>query len=122
MPCWSPKVMYAPPDGGRWTFDGRKAEGPGQVVPCNRCEGCHKARVAQWTVRLMNEAREHLARSLMVTLTYADQFLPPDYSVDPRVVQEFMYRLRKMFGEASASMLSASTARSWAPRGVPIII
>lgn len=32
-----------------------------------------------------------------VTLTYADEFLPPDYSVDVRVHQLFLKRLRKRF-------------------------
>lgn len=49
-------------------------------------------------MRLHHEASLHEAKSF-VTLTYADQWLPDDYSVSPKALQDFMKRLRYHMGK-----------------------
>lgn len=66
----------------------------GRLVPCGQCGACIVNRRRIWTVRLMLERYLHPA-SWFVTLTYADEHLPPDGSVSRREVQLFLKRLRK---------------------------
>lgn len=63
-------------------------------VPCNKCRGCRLAKAAEWGVRCHHESQMHQANSF-ITLTYADQYLPHDFSVDPRTFELFMKRLRE---------------------------
>lgn len=98
MPCYDPRFMFKPRDGGRYTFDSRKSDEPSVPVGCGRCEGCRARRTSQWRIRLMHEARYHDAVPLMITLTYANEFLPEDFSVSKLAVQLFVMRLRKRFG------------------------
>lgn len=51
----------------------------------------------EWSTRLQLEARCH-ARSCVVTLTYADEFLPPGGVLVKRDVQLFMKRVRRSIG------------------------
>lgn len=63
-------------------------------IPCGRCMGCRLDRSQQWAVRCMHEAQMHEQNSYL-TLTFSDEHLPINYSVDPRDMQLFMKRLRK---------------------------
>lgn len=63
-------------------------------LPCNSCIGCRIDRADQWAMRCMHEAQMHKQNSF-ITLTYADEHLPEDYSVKKREFQLFMKRLRK---------------------------
>lgn len=47
-----------------------------------------------WSTRLVHEAAQH-EQSSFITLTYSDEHLPPDYSINVRDLQLFMKRLRK---------------------------
>lgn len=49
-----------------------------------------------WAVRCMHEAQMH-DRNCFITLTYADEFLPPGSSLEKKDWQDFMKRLRKEF-------------------------
>lgn len=63
-------------------------------VPCNKCKGCRIAKAMEWGIRCHHEAQFH-EHNCFLTLTYNDQHLPEDYSVDPRVFELFMKRLRE---------------------------
>lgn len=63
-------------------------------IPCGRCTGCKLERSRQWAVRIMHEAQLH-SENCFITLTFANEHLPVDYSVDPRHMQLFFKRLRK---------------------------
>lgn len=63
-------------------------------VPCGKCQGCRLERSRQWAIRCTHESSLH-DRNCFVTLTYADQHLPVDYSVHEFHFQLFMKRLRK---------------------------
>lgn len=63
-------------------------------LPCNRCMGCRLERSRQWAVRMLHESKLHPANCFL-TLTYDDQSVPTNFSVDLRHWQLFMKRLRK---------------------------
>ena len=62
--------------------------------PCGRCVGCRIDKVDQWASRCTHEAQMHEHNSF-ITLTYSNEHLPDDYSVNLRTFQLFMKRLRK---------------------------
>ena len=64
-------------------------------VGCGQCLPCRINKRREWTFRLELEASLHEHNSF-VTLTYADQFLPEDGSVNPRHTQLWLKRLRKV--------------------------
>lgn len=63
------------------------------TIPCGRCIGCRLERSRQWALRCMSEAQLHPDNSF-ITLTYSDDFLPSDLSLDKSHFQNFMKRLR----------------------------
>jgi hypothetical protein len=92
MPCYHPKAGY------RYI----KQKGPGDPYgtkepttrPCGSCIGCRLEYARQWAVRCMHEAAMHDNNSFL-TLTYNNQNLPSDRSINKRDLQLFFKRLRK---------------------------
>lgn len=66
------------------------------AVPCGQCIGCRLERSRQWAIRCQHEASLY-ADNCFITLTFDDQHLPSDRSLDVRVFQLFMKKLRKKF-------------------------
>lgn len=66
------------------------------VIPfgCGQCMSCRKNRRRLWQHRLMLESMKH-EKSCFVTLTYADEHLPKDGSLNPKDLQDFLKRLRR---------------------------
>lgn len=102
MACYRPLRAYAP-------RSGRDAEGKLRIsfkpkigyepiwLPCGQCIGCRLERSRQWAMRCMHEAQMY-DRNCFVTLTYDDEHLPKDGSLNKRDFQLFMKRLRKRYG------------------------
>lgn len=65
-----------------------------EEYPCGKCDSCRVTRRRLWTTRLLLEAQNH-SEMCFVTLTYSDEKLPPDRSVQVRDVQLFLKRLRE---------------------------
>lgn len=65
-------------------------------VPCGKCKGCRLEHSRQWAVRCVHEAQLHKVNSF-ITLTYRDEDLPKNMSLDKSDFQLFMKRLRKEF-------------------------
>lgn len=63
-------------------------------VPCNKCTACKIAHSREWSVRLIHELDYH-DKACFVTLTYDDEYLPPDGGISKRELQLFFKRLRK---------------------------
>lgn len=63
------------------------------MLPCGRCIGCRIDRSRQWAARCVHEASLHECNSF-ITLTYADEHLPPLGSLVKSHFQKFMKRLR----------------------------
>ena len=65
-------------------------------VPCGQCRGCRLRKSAEWATRCMHEATLH-TDNCFITLTYNDDNLPHDFSLDVTHFQKFMKRLRFHF-------------------------
>lgn len=76
-----------------------------QKLPCGQCTSCRLGRSKEWAIRCMHELEYH-DRSLFVTLTYNDDFLPKGEWLSPsgdvtstslrkKDVQDFIKRLRE---------------------------
>lgn len=66
------------------------------TLPCGQCTGCRLERSRQWAMRCYHEASLY-NDNCFITLTYSDEFLPADNSLDLSAFQLFMKRLRKRF-------------------------
>lgn len=67
------------------------------TLPCGQCIGCRLEYSRNWAIRCIHEASLHES-SCFVTLTYSDDHLPADGSLNLKHFQDFMKRLRKKFG------------------------
>lgn len=65
----------------------------GGEFPCGQCLPCRIRVRAEWTFRLMLEARKHDS-SVFVTLTYDDDHAPAGYSLDPEHLKAWLKRVR----------------------------
>lgn len=94
MPCFHPLKAMRSTDGVKIL----RPDAPlfNLRIPCGQCVGCRLERSRQWAVRCMHEASCHTENSF-VTLTYDEEHLPRDRSLDYDVFQRFMKRLRKAY-------------------------
>lgn len=94
MPCFHPVAAWQAKD-GTVVFSERLApDGRSLTLPCGRCVGCRLERSRQWAVRCVHESKLHEANSF-ITLTYDDDHLPIDRSLNYEHFQRFIKRLRK---------------------------
>lgn len=63
------------------------------VRPCGGCVDCRLDKSRQWAIRSMHEAKSH-ENNCVITLTYDNQNLPPNKSINPDHAVEFMKKLR----------------------------
>lgn len=104
MPCFNPlrgwRSRTANESGKRSiVFDKKQGfEDLELEIPCGQCIGCRLERSRQWAIRCVHEASLY-DRNCFVTLTYDDQHIPRDSSLDVRHFQKFMKRLRKKYGQ-----------------------
>lgn len=104
MTCYHPLTAYYsneinPATGKRQiTFKEKEAYLPSLLnplkLPCGQCIGCRLDRSRNNAVQIMLENQLH-ADSIFLTLTYDDEYLPPNNSVYVDEVQRFIKRLRK---------------------------
>lgn len=68
----------------------------GQIyeVPCGRCFGCRLDNARDWAVRAVHEAQLH-DENMMITLTYNEDNIPKDGSVNKAELVKFCKRLRR---------------------------
>lgn len=64
--------------------------------PCGNCIGCRRKKSGEWAARCYHEA-SLFKQNTFITLTLDDLHLPDDLSLDHRMWQLFMKRLRKKF-------------------------
>lgn len=96
MPCYKPIPAFMPLDGGQVIFVEKKDHREIQI-PCGGCIGCRLEKIDAWGFRCLAEASLH-RHNWFVTLTYADEFLPVDESLNHRDWQLFAKRLRARIG------------------------
>ncbi len=66
-------------------------------LPCGQCIDCRLRRARDWALRMVHESREH-ERNCFITLTYDDEHVPEDHSIDVRTWQLFAKRARRRLG------------------------
>ena len=89
MQCTSPvRLMPKRNQFGRWTLN--PSEYPdGLLVPCGKCLACRISKRREWSVRMLHELSSY-DDAVFLTLTYADEFLPPNGSLDKAELQKFL--------------------------------
>ena len=65
-------------------------------LPCGRCVGCRLERSKQWAIRCVHESQLY-KDNCFITLTFDNDHLDEDSSLQLRDFQLFMKRLRKQF-------------------------
>lgn len=90
MPCYYPLSGYRDQLGSISLR--RSAEAERVDLPCGGCLGCRMNRSLEWALRCKLELLEHREPSSFVTLTYADEHLPP--TLQKLHLSAFVKRLR----------------------------
>ncbi len=102
MPCYHPLDGYQSqiknPSGKRsLVFNLRDAYSDLKIqVPCGQCIGCRLEKSRQWAIRCTNEASLY-ENNAFITLTFNDEYLPLDGSLNKPDFQKFIKRLRKKY-------------------------
>lgn len=106
MPCYHPisawQLLNVKTVNGKPTISFKNpyaAPSPTRVgiqVPCGQCIGCRLERSRQWAIRCVHEAYGH-ADNCFITLTYDNDHLPKDGSLQVKHFQDFMKRLRQHY-------------------------
>ena len=101
MPCFSPIRAWKPPltkdftRGRSLVFE--DPHNPDCIpiqIPCGQCIGCRLERSRQWAIRCVHEASLH-DQNCFLTLTYDDDHLPLDGSLNLEDITKFLKRLRR---------------------------
>lgn len=69
------------------------------AVPCGKCDACRSAHANEWALRILHELSTKNHTGSFVTLTYNDENLPKNESLDKEELQKFFKRLRKNSGK-----------------------
>ncbi len=99
MTCYSPLTGYRSRTAGAAGGFGivfKKEKSNGQIVEvaCGQCIGCRLDKSKEWAIRCVHESQMHEENSF-ITLTYNEENLPYDGSLNKTHFQKFMKRLRK---------------------------
>lgn len=96
--CTRELTAYHNPDGGRPIFgwEGIKNGLQELKLPCGKCPECCKDYYTMWATRGSRELAQWDS-SLFITLTYDDQHLPENKSLNKKHVQDFIKRVKKHF-------------------------
>lgn len=94
--CTREITAFQNPSGGRPIFGwvGVKEGLPEIKLPCGKCPECCKDYYTQWATRGSRELSQWDS-SLFITLTYDDENLPKDKSLNKKHVQDFIKRIKK---------------------------
>lgn len=100
--CTRPIQAFVDPDGGPYIFgyEGvRRGLTPAEV-PCGHCPECQKSYYTNWATRGSRELLRWPC-SLFITLTYDDDHLPQNRSLDKAELQKFIKRVKRHFNSTA---------------------
>lgn len=86
-------------------------------IPCGQCVNCRIQRAADWATRIIKELTQY-EHSCFLTLTYDDEHLPSDKSLNHKDVQEFMMRLRDHASRGIVFEQKSSRDKKGSPRRI----
>lgn len=91
-------------------------------VPCGQCIGCRLLRSTMWASRCMHEASLH-DKNCFITLTYDEENIPNDHSLNKDHFTKFLKRFRKAISPLSIRyfMCGEYGDESWRPHYHAII-
>lgn len=100
MACKSPLTAWRQHGNNKLSFNVSSPDIYGEPikVPCGRCIGCRLEKSRQWAIRISHEASLH-PDNCFITLTYNDEHLPSNLSLNLKHQQDFFKRLRKKHGK-----------------------
>lgn len=106
MPCYYPVTGYRSRSGpnaksGAWPIVFNVTQGYRDMVvtvPCGRCIGCKLDKSRQWAIRCVHEASLH-DDNCFITLTYSDNWIDKNKSLNKEDFVLFMKRLRRRYGD-----------------------
>ena len=93
MPCFKPLNAWQSPAGGPVAFKPSRSHHKPLQLPCGQCIGCRVLKAETWATRCIHEASMH-DDNCFITLTYDQEHLPWDGSLNKKHFQDFMKRLR----------------------------
>lgn len=93
MSCDYPRNLYLTPHGPK-LYPPKGWDEPPIEVACTLCIGCQLDKQFEWGVRVTHELQFH-EQSWFVTLTYDNENLPADMSLQKRDHQLFLKKLRR---------------------------
>lgn len=96
MSCHAPLRAWRKLGQSGITFKESHLNGEALHIACGQCTGCRIDRSKQWAVRILHEKEQH-DECVFITLTYDDDHLPEDGSLNHKHFQDFMKRLRFKF-------------------------
>ncbi|WP_422851467.1 rolling circle replication-associated protein [Candidatus Ruthia endofausta] len=94
--CFHPLTAYCDYDSTVIHFNSPLPYETTLLLPCGQCIGCRLERSHQWAIRCIHEASLYPDNSF-ITLTYDNDNLPSNRSLDKRHFQLFMKPLRKKY-------------------------
>lgn len=104
MPCYHPQIAYRSKEGrnanGSWPIVFNVKDGYIDLevkIPCGKCIGCRLEHSRKWAIRCVHEAQMH-TKNCFLTLTYNDENLPEDGSLNKRDIVLFLKKLRDKYG------------------------
>jgi hypothetical protein len=101
VPCTNPKKCweYGKTKNGKPRYVFKRPEGYSgetQKVPCGKCTSCLIDKAKEWAVRGFHESQCHALNSF-ITLTYAEEYLPENGSLDRQHLRDFIKLMRYHF-------------------------
>lgn len=105
--CTKLKTAWTNPSGGRPTPHPLSENSTELKLPCNKCPECLKDYYTSWATRGSRELLRWES-SVFITLTYDDDHLPKDNSLDKPELQRFLKRVKKYFGSTKENPIRQS--------------
>jgi hypothetical protein len=78
------------------TWNRSKSNDESVIISCGNCIGCRLERSRQWAIRITREAELHPV-NCFITLSYNNEHLPKNGSLDKTIFPKFMKRLRRKY-------------------------
>ena len=103
MPCYQPLIRALDKRGNQIFYKKEDAYFYSSIyeerntVPCRQCYGCRMRKRLDWTLRGVHELQTQEVASF-ITLTFDQEHVPDDWSIQKEHLQKFFKRLRKRLG------------------------
>ena len=94
MSCFHPLYGYKS-SSGKWLSEQTYYKQEPMTIPCGQCTGCRSEYSRQWALRNMHEASLTPNNNCFITLTYNEENLPPNGSLDKKAFPKFIRSLRQ---------------------------